>query len=65
MSIAWTVALSFSVRLILRKFLQAIRNNFFHTPLPRVTLGLAPFLTNGAAKLITYRALTSPIPNYP
>jgi hypothetical protein len=43
----------------------AIRNNFFHTPLPRVTLGLAPFLTNGAAKQIVYHAFTSQIPNYP
>ncbi len=59
------MALSYGVRPILQKLPQATRNNFFQTPLPRVTLGLAPFLTNGAAKLISYRALTSLIPNYP
>ncbi|CAI8975891.1 hypothetical protein EMIT0357P_70039 [Pseudomonas marginalis] len=59
------VALSCGVRRILQKLPPAIRNNFFHTPLPRVTLGLAPFLTNGVVKLIAHRALPSQIPNYP
>jgi hypothetical protein len=30
-----------------------------------VTLGLAPLLMNGAAKLIVYHAFTLQFPNYP